>query len=125
MLDRGLSAGISAASLEAGRGGGGSGEFIDAFVAEGRAIDALRRRIGSGTAMVLRRVRPSVKGTRAAILDRVLVDMVCLQDRDLSQVLAAHGWAQRSTVREKLSEALVQSLDRMMGYDLFRDKNVG
>lgn len=125
LVERHDAGGMRCASLETGRGGGGSGLFIDAFVTEGRRIEAIRRRIGGGLAMELRRVRPSARGTRVAILDRVLVDQVCLMDRDIGQVLVAHRWAKSERVIGKARAALAAALDRMMGYDCVRPQNVG
>lgn len=78
-------------------------------------IKRLRRRIGSGSAMVVRRVRPSSRGSRVTIFDRRLVDMVCLEGRTLSCVLKAHGWSVCGEFVGILSLALKQALDRMSG----------
>lgn len=108
---------IKCASLEAGRaGGGGSGLFIDSYIDQGFWLEQLRRRIGNGQAMVLRRIRPSKRGSRAAISDRVLVDQVILRDASISAVLVAHGWAKSSDHIEAARVALAAALDRMQGY---------
>ena len=64
LTERHSAGGMRCASLETtGRGGaGGSGEFIDAFVHEGRILAAMHRRIGAMPAMTVRRVRPSKRG---------------------------------------------------------------
>lgn len=116
LVERHEAGGMKCASLEARGGGGQGGGFADAFLAEGREIDAIRRRIGTGQAMVVRRVRPSARGTKMGILDRTLVDMVCLQGRDITDVLEAHGWAPHGDARKALRAALVSALDRMSGY---------
>lgn len=110
--------GLKCASLEASRGGGGSGSFIDTFVAQGIAIERIRARIGHGVAMEVRRIRPSGRGVaaRGIILDRMLVDMVCLGDRTLSDVLAGHGWDKQTKHIASLRAALAAALDRMQGY---------
>lgn len=107
---------LRCASLEAGRGGGGSGLFIDTWIEQGRWLGVLHARIGAGQALVLRRIRPSARGTKRGIADRALVDMVCLRDMSLSAVLGAHGWSCKGELREALRVALCAALDRMQGY---------
>lgn len=118
LVERHSSGGVKCVSLEAAgrRQGGSGGEFIDAFVQEGRRLDAFIRRIGTGASMVVRRIRPSVRGSRASIFDRRLVDMICLEDLDPSDVLRAHGWSEFGKTREALRYALAATLDRMIGY---------
>lgn len=119
LVERHEAGGMRCASLEAvGRGGGGGGAFIDAFVAEGQQIARLRARIGTGAALSVRRIRPSSRGAaaRGIITDRALVDAVCLGDQTLSAVLKAHGWASKGDHREALRKALAAALDRMQGY---------
>ena len=101
-----------------GRKGGTGREFMDAYLAEGRELDAIRRRVGDGAALSVRRVRPSARGGagRRNIADRALVDMVCLGNRSLSDVLRAHGWAVKGDTRKAVAEALCAALDRMVGY---------
>lgn len=127
LIERHEAGGMGCASLEASRGGGGGagGEFIDAYVAEGIRIAALRRRIGTGVAMEMRRIRPSKRGAKARgnITNRKLVDMVCLGDQPLGAVLDAHGWAVKGDTREALRRALAAALDRMMGYDCAQPQN--
>ncbi|SDL36817.1 hypothetical protein SAMN04487971_109133 [Paracoccus chinensis] len=118
LVERHDAGGIKCSALD-GRTSGGTGrDFMDAYLSEGREIDAIRRRIGTGAAMVVRRIRPSARGeaARATILDRALVDMVCLGDRSLSDVLRAHGWAAKGQTRDALREALSAALDRMIGH---------
>ncbi len=50
-------------------------------------------RVGTGTAMAVRKIRPPKRGSRVKITDRRLVDMVCLEDKPISAVLRAHGWS--------------------------------
>lgn len=119
LTERHMAGGMRCASLETAgrRQGGGGGEFIDAFVAEGRRLDALVRRIGVGVSMEIRRQRPSKRGSRVAIRDRSIVDMICLSDMDPSAVLRSHGWAVKGETREALRRSLAAALDRMQGYD--------
>lgn len=111
--------GMRCASLEARGGGGGSsgGEFIDAYLATGNEIQQLRQRVGTGAAMVVRRVRPSARGkaTASIIRDRDLVDAVCLHGKSFRDVLDGHGWAIKGQNIQKLSDALKAALDRMLG----------
>lgn len=119
LTERHAAGGVRCASLEAGRGGGGSGgEFIDAYVDEGLRLAALHRRIGAGAAISVRRIRPGRRGShaRGIILDRALVDMVCLCDKRLGQVLRKHGWEPDRKLRDALALALAAALDRMLGY---------
>lgn len=107
---------VSAEAMMLGGAGGGTREgFTDARLALSRRIDVLRARIGTGQALAVRRVRPSARGSRVGITDRALVDSVCLQDMDLSRVLAAHGWAVNRDTLDALGQALAAALERMMG----------
>lgn len=119
LTERHEAGGMRCASLETAgrRQGGGGGEFIDAFVAEGRRLDALSRRIGDGVSMVIRRQRPSARGARVAIRDRVIVDLICLGDLDPGTVLRRHGWVVNGQTREAVRRALAAALDRMQGYE--------
>lgn len=117
LVEKHESAGVKCSSLE-GRtqGGGGSGtDFMDAVLRDRERIGVLRKRIGSGSAMVVRRVRPSDRGSRVTIMDRRLVDIVCLEDGTITDVLRAHGWANDARLRAALQSALAEVLDRMMG----------
>lgn len=105
---------VGAVTGEAGSGA----DFMDAYLAAGRELSSIRARIGSGAAMAVRRVRPSVRGGagRRNIPDRVLVDAVCLADHMPGDVLRAHGWAVKGDTRRAVTEALCAALDRMIGY---------
>lgn len=119
LVERHDAGGMRCASLEARGSGGGSsgGEFIDAYLATGNEIQQLRQRIGSGAAMVVRRVRPSARGTTTAsiIRDRDLVDAVCLHGKGFVEVLLAHGWSKDGKNAKALQVALGGCLDRMRG----------
>lgn len=120
LVERHDAGGMRCASLEARRGSGpsGGGEFMDAFLAEGEQIALMRRRIGNGVAMAVRRVRPSKRGGPDArpILDRVLVDAICLHGETFEAVLRQHGWSKTGRNISALIEALAACLDRMQGY---------
>lgn len=126
LVERHAAGGLRCASTEvrAVAGGGTGGGFIDAHLAVAREIDQLRARIGDGAGLALRRIRPSERGARGAIANRALVDQVCCGDRDLRQVLSAHGWAINARHLRAATEALATVLDRMQGYDLRRPQNV-
>lgn len=103
--------------LAAGSGGGQSDlDWLDRHLSLVAEVDAMRRRVGSGVSMAVRRVRPSARGSRVSIPDQAIVDMVCIGDRSLSQVLRAHGWATHGAARDALLLALCGALDRMIGY---------
>ncbi len=119
LVERHDAGGVRCIGMETRVGGGasGGGEFIDAFIDAGRQIERFRERIGSGVAMSVRRVRPSARGgaTAGLILDRVLVDAICLQDKSFRRVLEDHGWACEGKRVAMLVDALGLSLNRMAG----------
>lgn len=110
--------GTKLSQLQGSFGSGDSGNWMDQRLALSREVEGMRRRIGTGVAMAVRRIRPSDRGeaARGPILDRDLVDMVCLQGRGLADVLKSHGWAVKGAHRDAISEALSAALDRMIGY---------
>ncbi|WP_235841862.1 hypothetical protein [Cereibacter johrii] len=117
LVERHSAGGVRCSSIEAQRGGSPTGgEFMDGYLREGEELARLRARIGTGSALAVRRIRPSKRGSKAAILDRTLVDMVALSGLTLSEVLAAHGWAKRTDSLSALRIALAAALDRMQGY---------
>ena len=111
------SEGVKLSSLEGRVSGGGNGgrDFMDARLARLDRVARMRARIGDGSALVVRRNRPSQRGSRASILDRDLVYGVCVKDQSLAGVLKAHGWAYKSSLVEDLRVALAAALDRMNG----------
>lgn len=127
LVERHEAAGVKCVSLE-GRGGGSGhgGGFADAYLAEGREIEAIRRRVSvvrgpdgsqvQAVALEVRRVRPSARGGRSIIMARRLVDLVVLGSMDLSAVLRAHGWSDDGKHRAILKVALGAALDRAQGY---------
>lgn len=104
--------GISAETRSGGGGGQGAGGYMDAVIAEGRLIDALRDAIGDGMALSVRRERD---GRRTGISCRALVDAVCLYQQPISAVLKRHGWAIKGDTRAEAQAALARALDRMAG----------
>lgn len=69
--------------------------------------------------MALRRIRPSARGDqdqpRRNIAARALVDLVCLEDLDISAVLTRHGWAVKGETVKAATKALAEALERMIG----------
>jgi hypothetical protein len=103
-------------SLEAGRAGaGGSGLAIDTYIQEARWLAELRRRIGDGVTMQVRR-HLDRDNARRAIAVRTLVDMVLVQGQTLSDVLRLHGWAKTTVHLRMIRGELCAALDRMCGY---------
>lgn len=127
LTERHAAGGMKCSSLEATGRAGGQGEFMDAYASEGLRLKAMISRIGSGASLHVRRMRPIRRGemARGTILDRTLVDMVCLGQCSLTQVLHAHGWKAYGKTREALRRALADCLDRMQGYRPRRPQDVG
>lgn len=117
IVEKHANAGVKCSSLE-GRSQGGSGsggEYMDAVLRDRQRIQVLRQRIGDGSALEVRRIRPTSRRSRITIKDRRLVDIVCLEDGTLSDVLRLHGWSNDARQRKALQQALRGILDRMMG----------
>lgn len=110
--------GTRLSSLQASGGGPDGRDWMDRRLEVSAEVDRMRRRIGAGVAMAVRRVRPSDRGGPAArqITDMALVDAVCLKGKGLAQVLIFHGWSVKGVRRDALSAALSGALDRMIGY---------
>lgn len=127
LVERHQAGGVRCSSVEAmpsGSGGGDGDGFTERRLAASRRIDLLQARVGTGSAMVVRRIRPSVRGSRASIPDRALVDRVCLADEDISAVLRAYGWSVYGDTVQALTAALAQALERMIGAPVRRDIQV-
>lgn len=107
MAERHAAGGVRCASLEAGRVGGGGGEFIDAHIDLGRRLAGMRGRIGPGVAL-----RAS-RGEGRTITCRALVEAVCVGDQTFSRVLKRHGWPPKGAHRAALRKVLAAALDRM------------
>lgn len=102
-------------SFEAGREGGGSGQFIDTFIQRGIDLAQLHQRIGCGIAMAPRR-NMDRGNSRRSISVRAAVDMVCIGGQDLTEVLRRFGWEADGKNRKVLRAAICGALDRMQGY---------
>ncbi len=94
--------------------------WMDRHLDIAQELTILRNRIGFSAAMTVRRIRPSKRGEtqRGPIMDRVLVDMVCLKGRTLDEVLISHGWKKDGRTYKAIAEALSDALDRMIGYQV-------
>jgi hypothetical protein len=102
--------------LEAVSGSGGGDREV-AILRDIGQLRALHARIGNGLAQEVRRIRPN-GAKRKPIYVRRLVDMVCLGDEALDDVLRFHRWTLNQKAREGLRVALCAALERMQGYDL-------
>ncbi len=97
-------------------GGTGSRDVMDVRLAERCELVELRNRIGTGVAMKVRRVRPSVRGVvNRLIHDISLIDCVCLRDMTLTEALRSFGWSSRAGNALAVRAALCGALDRMAG----------
>lgn len=115
LVERVEASGVKLASIERVSGGGdGQGQREAAVLDDVRRLKRARGRIGNGLAKEARR-KGGARGPRS-IPVRSLVDMVCLHDRSLSEVLKRHGWAEKGQHREELRVALRAALDRLHGY---------
>lgn len=108
--DAGAVRGVSVETrANVGSRGGTLEGFTDARLALSRRIDAMQAAVGSGAALV-----PGRAGRAQLVTARALVDLVCLEDRDLSDVLRAHGWAVYGRSVARAQGALAAALERMM-----------
>lgn len=114
---------VKCSGLDSGGRGDGTG-VMDAYIAVGDELARLRRAIGDGVAMPLRRIRPSQRGSRKGITDRALVDGVCLGGLTMSELLRNHGWADKGEYRSAARVALAAALDRMQGHRDRRAQNL-
>ena len=95
------------------RGGGGKVDVMDAHLQDVERLHRMQRAIGGGSALSVRRVRPSTRAGRIEVGTRVLCDMVCLADSPLSAILQAHGWQKSSKATATLRDALSAALTRL------------
>ncbi|WP_411838682.1 hypothetical protein [Paracoccus sp. ME4] len=116
--------GTKLSSLQASAGGPDGRDWMDRRLEVSAEVDRLRRRIGQGAALVLRRVRPSQRGRVLQPGDRGpltftrrdLVDCVCLRGMSIKQVLAKWEWQTNGRNCNAAIAALGEALDAMMGY---------
>lgn len=110
--------GTKLSSLQGGAGGPDGRDWMDRRMIVSREVDEIRRRVGQGIAMSVRRVRPSDRGGPEVmpIFDIALINAVCLRGRGIKDVLRAHHWSDRGGNKKALAQALCAALDRMIGY---------
>jgi len=115
LMERCNSSGLSGTSLEVLSGKAGAGSVSEAVHHDMERLRDLRLRIGPGLALEVRRVRPSVRGKRVALRHVDLVDMVCVGQMSVVDVLLRSGWAKYGDAVRALRRELCASLDRMRG----------
>lgn len=116
--------GTKLSSLDASFGGGTGRDWMDRRLKFAAELEGMRRRIGIGPAMVLRRIRPSQRkralkpGERAPEMftRRDLVDAVCVKDMAVGEALKLFRWQDNGRNRRAATEALAGALDAMIGY---------
>lgn len=108
------SRGFSLSSLAGVRSSSsGQRDFMERYADDLRHLQRLHARIGRGCALPVRRLRPSERGTKRGIMDRDLIDLFCIHDKPVSQILKVHGWKANGRTRATLIAALRIILDRM------------
>ncbi|MBL1434727.1 MAG: hypothetical protein COB08_000800 [Rhodobacteraceae bacterium] len=117
LFEKHQNAGMRCSSFEAmPQGGGGTGgEYIDAVLRDRERLGVLLSRIGNGAAKVVRRQKPSERGSKKNISDLRLVHAVCVEEKAMTLILKDHGWGNRGEAIEALTMALRDALDRMAG----------
>ncbi|QIR85021.1 hypothetical protein [Paracoccus sp. AK26] len=116
--------GTKLSSLQSSFGGGAGRDWMDRRIEFSAELEGMRRRIGIGPAIVLRRVRPSQRhrhlqpGERAPHIftRRDLVDAVCLKGKTIKQALVLFDWQDNGRNSKAALEALSGTLDAMIGY---------
>lgn len=116
LTERCNASGVKCSSLESLRQASIGGDREAAVFRDFAKLRALHRRIGDGLAKEVRRIRPDGR-KRQAIYVRRLVDLVCLGNMALGDVLKKHGWAVDQDSRDRLRASLCSALNRMQGYE--------
>lgn len=115
--------GMKLSSLQAGAGGTDARDWMDRRLELSAELEGMRRRIGIGPVMVLRRIRPSQRkrdlapGERApeTFTARDLIDGVCVKGLTLKQVLVRFSWQDNGRNAKAALQALSETLDAMIG----------
>lgn len=108
------SAGIKCSStFDVRRGGGADRDFMDRYAQYSAMLGRCHQLIGFRSSLIVRRVRPSARGTRRTIIDRDLVDKVCIADKTITEALKAFGWSDSRKNIKTGRAALCAALDRM------------
>lgn len=116
--------GTKLSSLQSSFGSGTGRDWMDRRMEFSAELEGMRRRIGIGPAIVLRRVRPSQRnrdlqpGERAPHIftRRDLVDAVCLKGKSIKQALVMFDWQDNGRNSKAALAALSGTLDAMIGY---------
>jgi hypothetical protein len=116
--------GMKLSSLQGGAGSGDARDWMDRRLEFSAELDTLRRRIGIGPVMVLRRIRPSQRkrdlapGERApeTFTRRDLIDGICVKGLSIKQLLLRFDWTDSGRNCKATIEALAGTLDAMIGY---------
>lgn len=120
LVERHANAGLRCSSMESLGGGGSGGEFIDAVLRDREEIDRLRRRVGVGMALEVKKKVGDRADYRIPITDRDLVDAICLSEMTFTDVLRQWQWvigkkSAQSKHIKALQGSLRKSLHRMRG----------
>lgn len=115
--------GMKLSSLQGGAGGNDARDWMDRRLALSAELEGLRRRIGIGPVMVLRRIRPSQRKRDLALGERApetftardLIDGVCVKGLTLKQVLVRFSWQDNGRNAKAALQALSETLDAMIG----------
>ena len=115
--------GTKLSSLQASRGGPDGRDWMDRRLELSAELKRMRKRIGIGPALVLRRIRPSQRkrqlapGERApeTFTRRDLVDAVCVKGKSIKQVLSMFSWSDSGRNCKAAIAALSDALDAMSG----------
>ncbi len=108
------SAGIKCSStFDAQAGGGADRDFMDRYAQASAHLRRCHQLIGFRSSLIIRRVKPSDRGARRTIIDRDLVDKVCIADVSITEALAAFGWSDRRENIKTARRALCAALDRL------------
>lgn len=116
--------GMKLSQLQGSFGGAGKTDWMDQRLVYADELARMRRRLGVGPVMLLRRIRPSQRGRALApgeaapemFTRRDLVDGACLRQMSIRRVLALFGWQTNGRNCKAAMGALSEALDAMIGY---------
>lgn len=116
--------GTKLSQLQASFGGNGRTDWMDQRMVYSDELERMRRRLGIGPVIVLRRIRPSQRkralapGEAAPIMftRRDLIDAICVKGLSIKQVLKTFDWQDNGRNCKATLAALAEALDAMIGY---------
>lgn len=116
--------GTKLSSLQGSTGGPDGRDWMDRRMVFSYELDRMRQRIGTGPALIMRRIRPSQRGRvlqdgeRAPKIftRRDLVDAVCVKDMSIKRLLLRFSWTDSGRNCNAAIEALSETLDAMAGF---------